>query len=37
MAQPDMAAALPHDAVAEPLEYTDRLPSRDDGNPDVIG
>lgn len=33
MAEPDMAAALPHDGVAELLEDTAGLPSGDDGKP----
>jgi hypothetical protein len=33
MAQPEVAASLSHDAVAEPLEGTDGFPSRDDGKP----
>jgi hypothetical protein len=37
MAEPDMAAALPHDGVAELLEDADVLPSGDDGSSDVIG
>ena len=37
VAHPDVAAALPHDAIAELLEDADGLPSGDDGSPDVIG
>ena len=33
MAQPDVTVALPHDAVAESLEYADGIPSGNDGKP----